>query len=207
LNTEFPNIVNRTINGIGDLNTREKNLVQAIARNFADACIRRGVSSGSSIACNAQGIVEWTLALSPWKNRSDATISSMTQIGNVSYTDYDSKITPIVFGNSSWASGGTSTLPSSWGNYEHVLSDGTPVSDAIFPMLSTEFSRNPRNTSDIDFLSEDPMELAVYPDHSGLVDGKVFNAKAIQPDPNGFCEYSFTATVLNPQSLGTPGLC
>src|SRR5262249_37546955 len=102
LNTEFPNITGRTINGINDLGTAEQNLVQAIARNFSDACIREGVSAGSSIACNMQGIVAWIETLSPWKNRSDATIASMVQLGTVSYTSYNSKIIPIVFGNSTW---------------------------------------------------------------------------------------------------------
>lgn len=88
----------------------------------------------------------------------------------------------------------------------HIRSDGTPVTNAIYPMLETEFTRNPRLVEQIDFINEDPRELAVYVGQSALINGQVFHAKAIVGE-NEICQYGFVDTVILPGGLGILGIC
>lgn len=77
-------------------------------------------------------------------------------------------------------------------------------------MLETEFTRIPRNTTQIDFINENRWELAVYPGQPALIDGQGFHAKAVfrsDTNPNDPCRYSFTATVIGPSGLGILGFC
>jgi Domain of unknown function (DUF4082) len=211
LNLVFPDIRIRTINGFADLYTSEKHLVEAIARNLANTCIVNGSVAGNSITCNSRGIIEWAATLSPWKNRSDQPIQNMLAIGpqgsQTSYTHYDSKIMPIVFGNSTWASGASGTRPSTWGNYQHIRSGGQAVPDLVIPMIETEFSRNPPNTVQIDFMNStaNNRELAVYVGQPALINQQVYHAREV-PGTNN-CLYSFVTTVISPNGLGTLGTC
>jgi hypothetical protein len=214
LNTEFPGIDIRVIASINDLRTSEKHLVQAIARNFADACLRNGIVyvANNAIQCNVAGILAWIETLSPWKNRTDQSIQDMTQRGNITYTNYNIKIMPIVFGNTTWASGATNGAPSTWGNYQHRESNASAplVNSVIIPMIDEEFARNPRNVTQIDFISVlSPRELAVYVGQPASVlvrtGNQVYHAKEIF-GPFG-CIYSFVTTVISPSNLGTLGIC
>jgi|GEM_PF-3496279 len=210
VNSEFANLPNRIINNFDVLDNREKYLVEAIARNIAElySASIPNFTATTQIRCNARGLMKFLSTVSPWKNDRNQTINAMTNFGGVSYTTYNQKIAPLVFGNSSWPEGAITGRPFTWGNYMHINASGNPVADAIYPMINTEFTRNPQRTDRLQFINGDlgQRELAViWPGNGPLVNDQVFHAKeVVGPD---VCRYSFVTTVILPTGLGTLGVC